>query len=180
MSWGVLCNAVVSRLQSQLKCDRDIVALGFDGEPDPVCGELFIRVHPGYWRAITSEGLAEEYGVNVTVTRRLGVAPPDRLGEAVWMGTVNADESLEATVRRVVIALHKDVAGDAIINAANAILGDDVNGFVEPLELQDPGQPMLKGADWFHAEGAADPPCGVAWTIGFGGATRYQNIENMA
>src|SRR5690348_12331744 len=52
--------------------------VNFDGQPTPVCGELFVCIFPGSWVATDVEGLDEIYGISITVTVRMSLLPSDR------------------------------------------------------------------------------------------------------
>jgi hypothetical protein len=179
MSHAALMKAVKNRLQAVLGLDDTGCDIGLDGQPPPIMGEQFIVVWPGHWGVVDCEGLGEEYSVNVTTTRRLGAYPQDRQGTEVL---VKAATGLEPLLRQIIMAIHLDVGADAILNAANVLIGSNVNGFVEPLRFQDGGRPELKGAEWFESYGGEQPEdrVGVAQTLSFGSAKRFQSIENLA
>lgn len=180
MSQGILCTAVVTRLQSVLSLSSTSVEFMFDGQPPPMCGEEFFAVWPGAWRPNDIEGLDEEFGVNVTLTRRARFAPKDRRATEIW---TKLTTGMDARLRQIIAAIHLDKGSDAILNAANTLLGGSVNGFVEPLKFRDGGRPEIKGPDWFSADnegGGGLMNAGVAQTLMFGGARRIQTIESMA
>lgn len=179
MSQAALAQAVTTYLRTALMLDANSCEFGLDGQPPPACGETFVRVWPGRWAGIDCEGLGETFGVNVTVTRRVSFAPTDRVGTEAWLKVITG---LEATLRTILVKMHLDVGGDAILNAANTILGASVNGFVEPLRFRDGGFPEPKGPDWFNAvnpEGGRWANAGLVQTLVFDGATRYQTIASM-
>lgn len=189
MSQAALLKAVVERLQDQLDFgDLDpesIVSLnGNSGQPNPSCGEEFIAVWPGAWSTLPCEGLGETFGFNVTLTRRATYAPADYHGSQVW---TNEDENplgMEERLREILTAIHLDKGRDAVLRAANAIIGSSRNGFVTPCRLLNAGISETKSFDWFGGGGNAGmadmTASGLAQTLQFGGAERYQTIESMA
>lgn len=181
MSQRALCLAVRDRIRTALSLDSTTCKFTPDGMPPPIAGELYVAVHPGPWRGIDIEGLAEVVGVSITVTRRIGEAPYDRQGEEVW---AKATEGMEETLRAILAAIHLDNASWATMAAANAYISGTVNKFVEPLRFVDGGRPEPKGPEWFSAddyEGRGRfANAGLAQTMRFDGAKRYQTIESMA
>lgn len=151
----------------------------FDGQPPPVCGELFVAVHPGDWNAVDVEGLEEEFGVDITVTVRVGKVPRDGMGLNALIGPAGA--SLDGRLEQIRALLHLDSVQDQVLNQANQIIGNSANGFVEPLRFRGCSRPEPKGPDWFGAEANGHgplPPVGLAQTLHFGGARRVQHIES--
>lgn len=170
---------------------RDTPALGLDstncevthdGSPFPSAGELFVAVHPGYWRDAGSNGqsLHEEFGVNVTVTLRLPRAPLDRWGPELL---AKAGKGVMAVARKVVVVIHMDPLDSylsSVIVRANQLIGaTEENGFITPLQFMDGGSPpQIKPGAWFSAKGEAH--AGLAQTVSFGKALRVQKIEEQA
>src|SRR5262245_27716080 len=116
------------------------------GKPPAFSGNHFVAVHAGDWRGVPVEGLGESFGARVTVTLRTSHVPDEALGEEAWLKEV---EGLEAILRQVLTAVVSDVGtadNPTVLNRANAILGGDVNGFVEKLQLQSGGTPQEKSA----------------------------------
>lgn len=151
----------------------------FNGQPPPNCGEVFVAVHPGGWRAEEVEGLAEEFGVAVTVTVRVGKAPLDRMGPNALVGPTG--EALTQRLEAIRALLHMDKGAYPVLALANATIGSGANGFVEPLRFLDGGTPQECGPDWFSTDwdgGGRLPPVGIAQTLTFGRAKRYQTVEN--
>jgi hypothetical protein len=175
MSQYALCLAVKTVLQDALQVDDSVCDIGYDGEPNPDSGEEFIRVWQGDWSGIDCEGLAETMGCSITVTHRSNYAPKDRPG--------NPWQLLEARTRQVIAAIHLDKNADAVLNAANAIIGADANGFTTPLRFSYGARIEVKGPEWWNAVGSKNSQgadSGIAQTITFGGAERYQTIESMS
>lgn len=151
----------------------------FDGQPPPVCGELFVAVHPGEWSAEDIEGFNEVLGVNITVTVRVGKVPRDEMGLNALIGP--AGKSLDGYLEQIRALLHLDSWADQVLNKANTTIGASANGFVEPPRFRGCGLPEPKGPDWFSAEyngHGPTPPVGLAQTITLGGARRVQRIES--
>jgi hypothetical protein len=154
-----------------------------DGKPPAFTGPLFVAVWPGRWQGNYVEGLAEEFGCNATVSLRASDVPADAIGEEVW---AKDTEGMEAVLRKILVAVFSDrdtsLTDKSVLNRANVYIGSTANGIVEKLQLLDGGRPEEKGAEWFTARGAgrqATSAAGLAQTISFGGAKRYQRYSNM-
>lgn len=155
------------------------------GQPFASAGDLFIGVWYGYWRDAGSNGtsLSTEHGVNVTVSMRATAIPMDRWGPEVL---AKIKVGIIAKCERLVALTHMDprnltensVAYSEIMKRANDIIGNAANGFVEPLQFRDGGQPELKGGGWWVASNK-ETRAGFAQTLAFGSAKRYQTIESQ-
>jgi hypothetical protein len=156
----------------------------FDGRPSPACGDWFVALHEGEWRVDETIGqadlsLPETFGAFVTVTRKVGVAPFDRIGTDIlarqWRGLI-------AVCRKLIVqpsGLHMNYAH---MNAWNALIGptgvdaSDVN--YHPLVFQGAAATQPQGSAWFGARGQkTNPPCGLSKTLSFAKAQRCQKIE---
>jgi hypothetical protein len=161
---------------SDTECD-----LSFDGSPPPVCGERFVAVHAGSWVGSGNRNCLEEvYGVQVTVTVRMGRAPRDRIGNLL-VGPEG--EALDRTLEAVRASLHADPRSEWVRQRANEIIGVADNGFVETLAFLGGGQPQAKGPEWFGAvvgEDQGPMPVGIAQTLTFGRAKRVQVVEEAS
>lgn len=127
-----------------------------------------------------SEALEETFGVQITVTVKLGQVPRDRIGTNAYLGP--AGESLDDELRAIVALLHHDKGAYPVLAAANVILGASVNGFIEPLRFTSGGSPQQVGPDWFSAvtTKSTQAVAGLSQTLQFGMAKRIQNIEEQA
>lgn len=180
MSQRALLLAVRDYLRNNVPLALAECQVQFSAAPPPNCGERFVAVHQGYWRGIEPlEGLQEEYGISVTVTMRAAKVPKDELGANLLVGPTG--KSLDELLERIRALLHKDKGPYPVLALANTTIGAGANGFVEPLVFRDGGQCQEKGPSWFSASanqatGAA--VCGLAQTLTFGGAKRYQTVES--
>ncbi len=184
MSQRALLLAVAAQLRTVNAWTAEQCEVMFGGAPKPDCGEFFVAVHPGQWVSNASESLDEEYGVLVTVTRRVGFSPEDRMGTTG--GVTRAFDGLAVLVEKVRVQVHMSYV---IMNAANVeaqhvdgnpSVSTPINGFVEPLRFRDGGRPEPKGGDWFAADPEGDDqPVGLAQTLTFAGARRVQTLETM-
>lgn len=148
----------------------------FDGMPQPVCGELFIAVHPGTWTNDSDTSLDESYTIYVTVTLRVAVVPMDRGGTHAL---ANARDGLDAVVENVRRYLHMSYA---VIDDANNIINAraNFNDFIQPLKFTDAGTPQPKGPDWFSAvPEESEAMVGISQTLTFRDARRVQVIEEQ-
>lgn len=174
MSLRALMLAAKSTLQTLNTWADTDCDVGVGPEPAPVCGELFIRIHPGAWDCLTSEAggdLDESFGLQITVSRRLPYSPQDREGVEVLLKETDGLVEKAALIRKQVHMSYD------LVNAANTILGVSVNGFVEPLRFRSASIPAVRSADWFSAED--DNHSGLSTTLMFTGARRVQTLESM-
>jgi hypothetical protein len=174
MSMEALLLAVKGRLQSALSLDDDTCDVQPDGAPEAMSGEWYYAVHP---LGIDQTGdqahyIMERYSVGVTVTRRATYAPQDRAGSEI---VAKRATGLYAAAARVRAALH---GRWEIVAAANVIitddLGDEANGFVEPLLLSTISAPRPQGGGWFSADDPPEPPSGYSVEVAFRSALRPQ------
>lgn len=174
MSMPALLDATADRCMAILSLTGDNVGVQLDGQPPPFAGELYVAVHPGPVTNNDQLCLDETYRLSVTVTRRTGYTPVDRVAaDALLKPTTGLYRTCEA----MRAGLHMDYAG---MNAANAAIGGAENGFVQPIAYEGMSLPQPKGPDWFWADGTEDGPTGVAVQIDFGFARRVQTIEEMS
>lgn len=174
MSLNALINGVVKHLRSKsgLGLDDRMCGEQIDGQPPPNAGQLYYGVHESSWTANdTDDALDEYFGVNVTITLRMGNVPADRRGLVVV-------HDLRKKARECVAMLHKNYA---VLDFANAEIGAADNGFIEPLLFQNALNTQVRGPDWFWAEGSdnADSNVGVSITLTFGGARRIQVVAEQ-
>lgn len=176
--------AIRDHLQNIFGVDRNSCDVGFDGQPKPVAGELYIAVYPGTWQGDHgAHDLDEYFGVNVTVSRRLGAVPMDRWGSDILD---KALDGLEAVCRQINQAIHKNYT---LMQIANSVYLGNVSAppspfaiFSEVLSFNSAGNPELKGPDWFSAPDLASEfeqtwaYSGVAQTLAYVRARRTQQI----
>lgn len=183
MSQSAILQAVRDQLQQTFTLDADSCEVGFDGSPKPSCGELYIAVHPANWTGISGDyDLGEEFEVGVTITLRMGVAPKDRWGIAVFLTAPDGGPGLDALCRQAITAIHQSqtvrLAADTYLTNAGAMGGGSI---LTPFRFKNGGKPSVKGPEWFDAApaGKAAAECGVAQTITFGRCQRVQDIQDM-
>lgn len=168
--------------------DDSKIGTSYDGQPPAFDGEEFFQLHPGGIRNSDLESLDEYYDLTVTLTRRTGYAPQDRMGSDTMLDpTIGLYKRADA----VKTSLHMkyeplDKAGGTCIASGQTWTGGQtyslaatVNGFVEPLHYAGMSAPMVKGPDWFWGEGSNEPPSGIAIEIYFKDARRIQTRESM-
>lgn len=187
VSQRAICQAVRDYLKTERGYTSKECEFGFDGRPLPVWSgsrkSYFVAIHPGSWQPVgdpMSEALEEVFGVQITVTVKLGQVPKDRIGTNAYLGP--AGESLDDELRAIIALLHHDKGAYPVLNAANTILGPSVNGFIEPLRFLSGGSPQKVGPDWFSAVTgrSTQAVAGLAQTLQFGLAKRIQVIEEQA
>jgi hypothetical protein len=181
MAMDVLLQAVVDRVKTIMTYDDTQVDVSDDGKPPPFSGQVFAVVHPGEFSNDGDLSLDEKYDVSVTLTFRTGYVPQDRIGQEVLFKTIG----IYAAVHRLRAGLHMDYTGMGFCGGLGQAggksysLSSGVNGFSEPLKFRRASKPMVKGPDWFWADGVDDATTGVAVQIDFVGARRIQSIESM-
>ena len=180
MSLRALLLAVSAKVKTVTGLDAANVGVQEDGQPPNFSGELYIAIHPGAFRNNDDAGetdLDEVYEVDVTVSRRAGYTPADRVGEEL---ITKVTTGLYARVEAIRAGLHMQY--DYIIGAgadtANTIIGASDNGFVKPLKFRDCSRPQRKGAEWFGAE--KGKPGGKILVLSFGGAQRVQIVTEQS
>ncbi len=184
---AVLLQAAQDRGQAILGLDTSSVSVGFDGQPVPDCGQLFLMFHPG---PVVNEGdedlsLDEFYDVFATLTMRIAYAPQDRFGAEILY---KAKAGLYANAEMLRAGLHMDYT---LIHYTGGVQGtfdwsgqkpyslpNTVNGFTEPLKFRQFGKPEPKGPEWFWAPSGDEAHAGVAMQIDFVRARREQTIES--
>jgi hypothetical protein len=170
MSLDALITATVNQLRTALSLDETTCdeAAGDDGRPPNFAGQVFYGVHEGEWSNDSDLSLDERLGVHVTITLRTALDPLDRLKLARSELRQRAD-----AVRKT---LHMSYT---VLNAVNVILGNTVNGLVEPLVFVDGGKNVVRGPDWFGSDDINDGPTGLSRTLRFARALRVQTLESM-
>lgn len=132
-----------------------------DGQPPPSAGQLYYAVHENSWTNNDTENIDEYFGVSVTITMRAGYVPKDRHAMALYreMRTKREELSRFMLEQRYVV-----------MNLANTKIGENANGFVEPLRFVSGGIIEEKGPDWFSATSSTSTAAGVACTLVFNNA----------
>ena len=177
MSMAALLSATASQLQTVLKLGIEECDVTEGGQPPASAGERFVAVSEGEWQSNSYESLDEYYGVTVTVSVRTERVPWDRRGQL--MTTLDDKAGIMRLGEAVRAAVHSNYD---LMNAANTLLGPDVNGFIEPLRLGGPGRLRPVQASWFQADAPTDggtDACGLVLMIPFRQARRIQGIENQ-
>lgn len=161
-------------LRTALSLDKTGCQVTADGRPDPMCGEWFVAVHPGNTANSQRNYLDERADASVTITRRTGFAPHDRLGEEAVFDLLDYAGRVKAVVHMeypILDAANRLITGTAEHAAAT---GGAVttNGFVEPLGFVSQQYLGPQGSSWFFAEGMEDAVTGIAVRLDFAGARR--------
>lgn len=161
-------------LRAALSLDRTGCQVTADGRPDPMCGDWFVAVHPGGTSNSQRNYLDEHADCYVTITRRTGFSPQDRIGEAAVFDLLDYAGRVKALVHMGYPVMDR---ADALItgtaeNVAAAGGTVTTNGFVEPLGFTHSQYLGPKGCDWFWGEGMSDDITGIAVQLTFSGARR--------
>jgi hypothetical protein len=141
-----------------------------DGQPPPTAGQIYYAVCEGSWTNNRTEYLDEEYGVEITITKRSSHIPSDRVNIEIKRELRNKAAELRAKIH----------GSDLWMMAANTLLNEATeNIFVEPLRFRSAEKIVPRGPDWFFSEGDNRPASGVSITLIFGQARRIQSIESQ-
>lgn len=149
--------------------------VGPDGRPHPRAGTWFVGVHSAYQRGRQEGSSEEEYGIDITVSRRLE-APFDRIGPEVKNHAVQGLNQHCEAIKAMMLRRQY-----SIIATANNIIGAS-SGFVEPLFFIDGDARSVEvSADWYSADGSEEGmnTVGLKRTMRFGGAVRIQALESV-
>lgn len=184
MSLAAIALATRDTLQTTFGTDAESCEVGFDGKPKPSCGELYLAVHSPSWQGISGDyDLHEEAQLAVTLTMRIGFAPKDRYGIAVWL---EATDGMDRRCRQVITALHHNQAVRIAANAYLADWGREGSGLIiTPLQFLQAQPVTVRDYTWFDAVMPANPSehklaeSGVSQTLFFGKCQRCQNIPDM-
>ncbi len=135
-----------------------------DGKPMPSSGEFFISVHDGG----TSNGdcnfevLDMISAIQITTTLRCARIPSDKIDSII---TVDLQNGIIPISWRLAKYIHMNYE---IMIAANKLIGEAENGYVEPLRFSSISPPRYESANWFgggQRTGVGD--IGVVQTITF-------------
>ena len=168
-----------------------------DEHPVANCGQEFISIYGSYHSGQTlMQGVEEEFGITVAVSRKLALIPPDYRGEKGYLDVhpliLNDDDegfnfesawkSTEARCREIVKLLTGEDRYRVMV-AANELLNDG-SPFIEPLNwLRTDAVPKQVSADHFFSFYEpipdSDPFFGLVQKIYFGGAKRLQPVSDL-
>ncbi|MBW1953239.1 MAG: hypothetical protein JRI66_09180 [Deltaproteobacteria bacterium] len=176
MSLSALLIATRDQIRHSLSLRESDCLVMPDGQPLPLCGEQFIAVHGAAWGPGPSpqESAVDEYfGVECTITRRIGHAARDRLSDEFFL---RASQGIEATARKLIAALLKNRY--TVMENANKLIPHEY-GFVEPFRWSgcDP-TPRVVGPEWFFSS-EPEGPTGLVFTVRFDNARRVQPFSKM-
>lgn len=183
MSMRALLTAVRNRLRAAitdvppgLGYETRQCEVGWDGQPPPMAGQVFVAVHPGSITSQSDQAMDEYYDLTVTLSMRLGQFPVDRWGER---SLILSDTGLYARAEAIRALLHMNYP---VQDAANAIIGAQDNGFVETIRYLGMGALREQGPDWWWAESEqqTEAPVGLSVEIRLGKARRVQVVEEQS
>lgn len=167
--------SIVGSILGYTQKDCDIV--GPDGKPHARAGKYFVGIHSSYKRGLQDGCSEEEYGLDITVSRKLD-EPYDRIGSETKNQATHGLNVLCEGIKAFMVKNQYP-----IMNTANVTIGADASGFIEPLFFLDGD---ARGAevrdDWFDAGGDESPglsTAGLKRTMRFGKATRIQDIVSV-
>lgn len=178
MSETALLTAVREHLVN--KCGYRDVDCSVELDPMTIpamVGDLYVVVSPGGWTQgpvnDTSGGVLDElFAIDITVIKRATAVPRDRRRQFL----LDNLQGLNVQIRKIINAVQFDYD---INNAANALLGDTEEGFVEPLRFASCGPTMELAAEVFGAR-PGEAVAGIGRTARFTKARRIQNLGPSA
>ena len=146
-----------------------------------MAGEVYVAVWCPSWTNQSKEGLVEEYGLNVTVSRRAPVKPDDRYQDLLTAWPTGLWALCEAI--RACLHLNYNVVDGAntyLNNAIRNMTGGQqtaANGFVEPLYLVDGGTVQKQGGSWFQSN-QKERTAALVQTMRFAPSVRPQDASS--
>ena len=171
-----------------------------DDKPTADCGQEFISIYGSYHQPKNRnlmQALEEEFGLTISISRKIAVVPPDYRGELGYLDIQSLPErtpeedkdtwhaawvSVEARAREIVRLLMGEYRYQ-LMQEANALL-DLGSPITEPLLWTgtDPA-PREVGPDHFYSydnlDPDADPVFGLVMKVYFGEAIRMQPISDL-
>lgn len=179
MSGRAIRQAVVEAIQERLSLNDHEVGLQPAGRPPHTAGMIYVAVHAGSWRELSSfDGhyADHQHAVNVTISVRAGHVPEDRWGRET-LNTV--EDGLEKWAEEILAAVHNQ---HSVMNDANTILESATDEFGEPLRFTGAGEPQERPPSWWgaglehqHTQSRQPHPSkilGFSQTLTFDGARR--------
>lgn len=194
MSMIALQQAVADRIKAITTLTSANVGVSYDGQPPAFDGEKYIQVSAGATRRGQEGNFLDRYfDIDVTVTRRTGYTPQDRIGQDTIddpnAGMGNDVETLSVLLDRDYLVL--SLVGGTMSDGSTFWTGGQTyslthaqNGFREPLKFSRADKYEIKGPDWFwsHKEQSdygGDPPTGIICVLHFIDARRTQAIGSL-
>jgi hypothetical protein len=180
MSQRALALSLRDCLQEWFSWESAVCDTTVDGQPPAAAGELFVSVHNGGFRNPALESRQDRHTILVTITRRVPVAPFDRVSQEI---IDQIDIGLEAIADAIAAKVHTDPEQYKVLNRANQYLVEaagelTVYGFSEPLRFRSISAPQPRSGVWFHSE-TNEPHAGRSITIVLTDAVRQQSIAGQ-
>jgi hypothetical protein len=187
MSLAALLVAVRDELRGVLAMPDAVIGIEEDGQPPPGIGaSTYIAIHPVSWRPSNGRevvmGLDESYAIGVTITKRVGYIPQDRMVEEMYLKSLVGFEQL---ARRIMVAIHQ--SGTVMERAnqfilANKLTDTQTDPFIEWLRWRSTQEvPTKRDGSWMW-ETNPDKIDNLAFetiTIVFSEARRIQKSSLM-
>lgn len=177
MSEAALLEAVRHQLINVCGYSEQQCAIEIDEETPAVVGDVYVIVAPGGCAPgpvnDTSGGVLDElHSVNVTVIMRATSVPKDRTRNFL----LDNLGGLNARLRKIINAIQFNYD---VNNHANSIIGEQEEGFVEPLRFYGMSAPTMAPAERLSARGP-EPRAAIQRMVTFNKARRIQNIGASA
>lgn len=139
--------------------------------------QQFFAVHPTQWFPGDLDdingpgGVNHEYAVSVTITKKVGIVPPDRRFDTVFL---NGLDSFESQATQIINAVHQS---QDVMAFANSLITRSKYFIIEPLRWLgcDP-TPVDRGGEWIGSKPTPNPVA-QSLEIRFGRARRTVGIN---
>ena len=157
-------------LRRALSLTDEQCGVQIEGRPPAVFGDVFVGVAPAEWRSdgLQEQILDETFGIEVHCLRRASVAPRSKQADKIVYGTLG---SLNSLIRQVMLAIHMNYE---LLNVVNAEITGTQPKFFQPLRWRSTDRPQIRDGSQWNAQ--PDQLAGLARTVHFGGAQRYQTM----
>ena len=137
-----------------------------DGRPPTNAGEIFVAIHAGGFRGLSTEILECSHSLNVTLTFRCAKTGFDRVG---MKNIVDQSLGMGDFAQLIVEYIHLNYQ---ILHDANERIVKTKNRWVEPLRFANSSPPRYVDGNWFHAKEGQEEA--LVQTIAFSEAKRVQ------
>ena len=145
---------------SPLRYDHRTMDIMPDGRPKPMCGPVFLAIHPGPDQNVGVENLSEYFAVHLTLTMKI-LIPGDATGSHLLAAAITPQLLEETGFNQRADSIRAffnknweviEAANEYLCVRAGAIGQESVYGFSES-PVYNPGEPpYLVGESWFKAE----------------------------
>ena len=176
MSMGVILSQVRGHLRDALSLSADQCDVQPGGSPTEAAGEWYLAIDERGVESDARSHLSEEFEIEISIWRRLGQFPADRLGETQLHESeyLSAMHTLDTLERQVILKLHGNF--ESVTSAANTELGAGLpgGGDVFQLALYYEGRGRT---ETLPRSGSRQQPTWIGRRLRFRGMTRVQALS---